>query len=612
MKQVPGQIRVADYLAIRLEQLGIKKMFGVPGDHLGPFISAMEESTAIKWNGGTNEINIGYAADGYARENGVSAVGVTYGVGALSLINTISGAFVEKVPIVVINASPTYEQILNFRNVGLLTSHMSTNELSNINAYSQVTVDTQKITNSALAPQQIDCALSACISLKQPVYLEICQNVFTEYCDAPSTELEVLLPVGNADQTAGAVTAVIDLIKSFGSPIFWVGNEVSREGLQDAFLDLVNETHIPFCSTIMAKTVVGEDNEHFHGIYNGKASDPDVWHIFKNVANCRIGIGAWSTSKNLGGTQNTGADWSMAARKGVSVGHQYFPNVMLRDFIPQLHAAILDNLSDIKLEEDLYLSSNQDVKKVKSLSKGDPRPDLFQNRAAFFKQAALHKSVDKTALKLTYDNVFVTVNNYLQEKERYKTHFVVADAGFSLLGAQTLRMKRRKTFFSQASWLSIGYSVGAVVGLQLAKEGKDEQAMVFVGDGAFQETAQAVSDLTRTKSRNIVFVFNNEDFYGIEQMLVNACFYREEMEADVYNKLHPWNYEKLAAVFHQEETPCHGITIQTIGELKQVLRDRETEDNPIHNGTLLIRVLLDRLDYPEAIKYKVDEKEGEC
>ena len=465
MKNNSSKIKVADYLAMRLEQLGIKKMFGVPGDHLGPFISAMEESTNIKWNGGTNEINIGYAADGYARENGVSAVGVTYGVGALSLINTISGAFVEKVPIVVINASPTYEQILNFQNIGLLTSHMSTNELSNINAYSQVTVDTQKITNSKLAPQQIDCALSACISLKQPVYLEICQNVFTEYCEAPTNQLEALLAVGNAEQTTKAVDAVVDLIKEFKSPIFWVGNEVSREGLQDAFLDLVNDTGIPFCSTIMAKTVVGEDNEHFHGVYNGIASDPDVWNIFKNVAKCRIGIGAWSTSKNLGGTQNTGADWSMAARNGVSVGHLYFPNVMLHDFIPQLRKALIKNLGDIKIERDLYAVSE----KIKTSRVGYPNPEMYSDLGGFFKQEVKHKKFSQPDLPLSYDNVFVTVDNYLQEKDRYNNHFIVADAGFSLLGAQTLRMKRRKSFFSQASWLSIGYSVGAVVGLQLAK-----------------------------------------------------------------------------------------------------------------------------------------------
>ncbi|HYL04469.1 MAG TPA: hypothetical protein VE075_00410 [Thermoanaerobaculia bacterium] len=50
---------------------------------------------------------------------------MTYSVGAFSLLNSIGGAYVEEVPLVAINATPTFEQWLNFREVGLMTSHMS-------------------------------------------------------------------------------------------------------------------------------------------------------------------------------------------------------------------------------------------------------------------------------------------------------------------------------------------------------------------------------------------------------------------------------------------------------------------------------------------------------
>lgn len=600
-----NQIRIADYLALRLQELGIDKFFGVPGNHLGPFISAMEETTRIKWAGGTNEINMGYAVDGYARIRGVGAVGVTYGVGALSLINPISGAFVEHVPIVVINASPTYEQILNFRHVGLLTSHMSTNELSNINAYRQVTADAQKITNASLAPSQIDSALTACISSKQPVYLEVCENVWAGLCQPPNGKLQVALRPGNQSNTESAVKATVERMNELGDPIFWLGNEVNRLGLEDDFIELIDRTGIPYCSTIMAKSTISEEHPLFHGVYNGKASDPSVWFAFKEVAQCRIGIGAWSTSKNLGGTLSVGEDWLMAARDGVSVGSDYFPNVMLRDFIPALTAELPE--ADKGSSIDYYAKANEnDARDVVAVN--NPKPVLFTNRTAFLNQAQdtdLHDDKD-----LTYDDLFTTVDQYLEQGDKINSSFVVADAGFSLLGAQTLTIKRRAAFHSQASWLSIGYSVGAVVGMQQAHS-NDEQALVFVGDGSFQETAQAISDLTRTGTRNIVFVLNNQNFYGIEQMLVDACFYRGEREPDIYNLLHPWNYEKLAEVFHTEKTPCHGRTVSTVGELVRMLEDRDTPGSDIHDGTLLLRVVLDRNDYPKAIRYKVDEKRGE-
>jgi len=43
---------------------------------------------------------IGYAADGYARVKGMSAIVTTFGVGELSVVNAIAGAFSENVPVV--------------------------------------------------------------------------------------------------------------------------------------------------------------------------------------------------------------------------------------------------------------------------------------------------------------------------------------------------------------------------------------------------------------------------------------------------------------------------------------------------------------------------------
>lgn len=40
-----------------------------------------------------NELNAGYAADGYARAKGVAAMVVTFTVGGLSAINAIAGAY---------------------------------------------------------------------------------------------------------------------------------------------------------------------------------------------------------------------------------------------------------------------------------------------------------------------------------------------------------------------------------------------------------------------------------------------------------------------------------------------------------------------------------------
>src|ERR1700677_4544383 len=90
---------VIEYVLSRLHDLGIADIFGVPGDYAFPVNDAICNHPAIRWIGCTNELNAAYAADGYARIKGVGAVCTTYGVGELSAINGIAGAYAEHLPL---------------------------------------------------------------------------------------------------------------------------------------------------------------------------------------------------------------------------------------------------------------------------------------------------------------------------------------------------------------------------------------------------------------------------------------------------------------------------------------------------------------------------------
>ena len=46
-------------------------------------------------------MNAGYAAEGYARSNGVGALVVTYSVGGLSALNAVACAYAEDLPVIV-------------------------------------------------------------------------------------------------------------------------------------------------------------------------------------------------------------------------------------------------------------------------------------------------------------------------------------------------------------------------------------------------------------------------------------------------------------------------------------------------------------------------------
>lgn len=166
-------------------------------------------------------------------------------------------------------------------------------------------------------------------------------------------------------------------------------------------------------------------------------------------------------------------------------------------------------------------------------------------------------------------------------------------------------------FLSQVSWLSIGWSIGAATGAALAPERGDARPMVFVGDGAFQETCQELSTHTRIGLRSVVFVMDNGHFYGIEQMLVHPSYYADrDREPDHYNVLHPWHYDRLAEVFTGRDTPANGAVVAHAEDLDDLLDRLGDPADPLNSGPLLVRVRLHRHDYPRAMAYKVPhEKE---
>jgi len=598
---------VAHYLAARLEQLGITHLFGVPGNHLGPFLSTMRATTGVQWVGTPTEMGGGYAADAYARVHGIGAVAVTYGVGAFSLLNTIGGAYVEEIPVVAINACPTFEQWQNFRAVGLLTSHMSPRFESNLEVYRQVTVDAQVLSNAALAPLQIDGALTACLSERRPVYLEVMEDVWSTPCPAPVGELaprERPVTKANEAMLKRAVDAAVALVAARMPPILWGGEEIDRFDLHAEFARLVDATGIPFCTTIGGKSILSENHPRFHGVYNGKASNPDVRRIFKEVAHSRIGLGAWTTSKNLGGEMALGEDWIVAAHGGVSVGSRYFPDVRLGAFIDALREKLVARWGQEGLAADYYAAP---VAPLADELVTDAEPPA--SRAEFLRSLT---DTEAPSVALDYDSFFERIGAFLCDAEQghgvdaTTPYVVVSDAGFALLGSQDVRMPERRSYFAQNAWLAIGWSMGAVTGIKCAVP--DRRPLVFVGDGSFQETVQELSTHARLKQDSVIFVLNNEDFYGIEQMLVHPCYYAgHEDEEGFYNLLHPWSYARLADVFATPSTPVTGFAVATHGELNEVLRVIADEAHPANRGPILVQVRLPRKSYPRAIGYAVKD-----
>ncbi|MFT5527850.1 MAG: indolepyruvate decarboxylase, partial [Pirellulaceae bacterium] len=161
-------LSIGQYLINRLQDYGINDVFGIPGDYVLGFYSMLEKSP-IRVVGCTREDSAGFAADAYARVNGMGAICVTYCVGGLSVCNSIAGAFAEKSPVVVITGAPG----LSERTNNPLLHHKVREFRTQFEVFEKICIAVTELSDPLTAFREIDRVLDAAARFKRPVYIEI-------------------------------------------------------------------------------------------------------------------------------------------------------------------------------------------------------------------------------------------------------------------------------------------------------------------------------------------------------------------------------------------------------------------------------------------------------
>lgn len=528
---------IGDYLIQRLQDYGLQDMFGIPGDFVLQFYGMLEDSP-IRMVGMTREDNAGYAADSYARINGLGAVCVTYCVGGLSLCNAIAGAYAEKSPVVVISGAPGVEE----RRADPLLHHRVRDFNTQREVFEKITVATASLDDPLTAFREIDRCLEAAVRYKRPVYLELPRDrVRTEGLFPHQPTKEKLK--SNKDALREAIEEASELINSCEKPVVIAGVEVHRFGLREDVLKLTEKNKLPMCATLLGKSVVSEKHPLYLGLYEGAMGRESVRQYVED-SDCVILLGTFMTDINLGiFTANLDPGKCIyATSEKLRIRHHHFHDVLLPDFIKGLAKA---NLSAVK----------------RPLPKPEIKEEPFELQP---KQP------------LTVNRLFARVNQMLDEKT-----VVVADVGDSLFAASDLTIYRHTEFISPAYYTSMGFSIPAAVGIQVANP--EMRPLVFVGDGAFQMTCLELSTAAHRGFNPIVMVLNNKG-YTTERFLQEGPF----------NDIPNWNYHRLPDLLGGG----WGFEVHTEGDLEKALSAALANKDTFS----LLNIHLEPLDISPALK----------
>ena len=131
-------MNLTESLLHALKANGARQIFGIPGDFALPYFRIIEETQILPLYTLSHEPGVGFAADAAARIDGALGVAaVTYGAGALNMINSVAAAYAEKSPLVVISGAPGAGE----RGSGLLLHHQAKTLESQFEMFRQVTCD---------------------------------------------------------------------------------------------------------------------------------------------------------------------------------------------------------------------------------------------------------------------------------------------------------------------------------------------------------------------------------------------------------------------------------------------------------------------------------------
>jgi len=531
---------VGDFLLRRIREAGVRHAFGVPGDYNLELLQQMEDSGTLTWMGACNELNASYAADGYARLNGLAALIVTNAVGALSAINGIAGSYSEHVPVICVCGSIPLKSIE--RGLGMHHTMADGTWDRFLNAYAQVTAAQARLTpDNAVA--EIDRLIRTAWREKLPVYLELPSDIGYLDIEVPSAALELTQAPSDPERLSSCAAAIADRLSQAKSPAILVDLDVDRFGVAAQVTGLAEKIQAPVAVVATAKATIDETFPLFAGLYNGAASQAGAREAVED-SDCLLSIGYRPIDLTTGDfTGSLPAGTIHARGHSVDIG--------------------ADNYQAVTLDEVLRAVT-------------DAVPQVTSRARRQFVPAQGSGARGDGSAKLTQAAYWQAVQGYIRPGD-----VLVAEDGTSY-ASLGLRLPPKCSFVSQVIWGSIGYSVGALLGTLTAAP--DRRHLLFVGDGSFQLTAQELSTMLRHDLKPVIFLINNGG-YTIERCWLG--------KTSRFNDVANWAYADLPKVF-QRDTTARSFVVKTVSDLEQAL-------SAPNDSLIFIEAVMDPFDAPAPV-----------
>ncbi|KAF8402611.1 hypothetical protein HHK36_010700 [Tetracentron sinense] len=514
------------HLARRLVQVGISDVFSVPGDFNLTLLDNLMAEPGLKLVGCCNELNAGYAADGYARCHGVAACAVTFTVGGFSVLNAIAGAYSENLPAICIVGAPNSNDYgsshILHHTIGLSDFTQELRCFQNVTCY-QVYFILFCFFLVSNAHETIDTAISMALKETKPVYISVCCNLPTIPHPTFSRK-PVPFFLSPRMGLEAAVEATAQFLSKAMKPVMVGGPKLRVAKACDVFIELADACGYAIAAMPSAKGLVPEHHSRFIGTYWGTVSTAYCCEIVESADAYLFAGPLFNDSSSVGYTLQLSKEKMVIVQpdRVVVANGPTFGCILVKDFLQALAKRLLRNTTAYENYHRIHVPDGLPLQ-------CDPKEALRVN--ILFKHIQGMLSGDPA---------------------------MIAETGDSWFNCLKLKLPEGCGFEFQMQYASIGWSVGATLGY--AQATMDKRVIACIGDGSFWVTVQDVSMMLRNGQNSIIFLINNGG-YTIEV----------EIHDGPYNVIKNWNYTGLVDAIHNGEGKCWTTKVQCEEELIEAI-----------------------------------------
>ncbi|MGA2775493.1 MAG: thiamine pyrophosphate-binding protein [Candidatus Omnitrophota bacterium] len=493
-----SKLTVADYIAKRLSEYGIKHVFMVTGGGAMHLNNSFGRTKGIKCVFNHHEQACAIAAEGYARITGkLAVVNVTSGPGGLNTLTGVMGQWTDSVPVLYISGQVKLETTIN-SCPDIALRQLGDQEVDIVSIVKPIT----KFAISIRDPKDVKLLLAKAIHIAVngrpgPVWLDIPLNVQgarVEEADMPEYDERQDKVTFDIEEVDLKISQALALLKNSQRPVLIAGHGIRIARAQELLLSLIQKLRLPVLTTFNGFDLVPSNNQFFIGRIGTLGSRAGNFALQNSDLILSIG-----TRNNIRQISYNWKSFARAAKK-----------IVVDIDLAELKKPTLKPDTAINCDAKYFLK--QLLERTKAL------PDW----SSWLEWCKERKNKYPIVLPEYRKSHMVNPYYFMQKfTELVDAHNVIVagNASASVILFQAGAVKKNQRVLWNSGCASMGYDLPAAIGACLANNKKN--TICITGDGSIQMNLQELQTMVHHQLPIKIFVLNNKGYISIKQTQEN-------------------------------------------------------------------------------------------